>query len=289
MPRARGGGTLRGMADEGHPGVGAQDASDQARGEGAGASGPVGATAQARCLNCGEPPTGAYCAVCGQSARTGRLTLRDALFDAVEAVTDLDRPLWRTFVGLCLRPGVVAAEYAAGKRKRYVSPVKFALVCAAVEIVLIRIARPEAINSAPQTGIRSAQMYSEFSAAMFDFLGIVTLVTMPFLAFLMSSLFPRARRTVGESMALCLYVHGMCYLVQGLCTAIVPVSPRLTMGVTSFLPVVLLAWGARPFYGEGGWSAAWKSGLAYLAYAATYTLAFMGAFVLVVLVDIVIS
>lgn len=92
---------------------------------------PVATSAPA-CLNCGATPTGEFCHACGQRVTEGRLTLRTAVLEFVERSLSLERGLLRTFVEMCTDPGGVVRRYADGQRRRYVSPLAYMLIGAAV-------------------------------------------------------------------------------------------------------------------------------------------------------------
>lgn len=85
-----------------------------------------------RCPNCGTPLGGAYCHECGQKrAAPQELAAKNLLRDVLHEVTDLDSKVFTTFRALLLRPGLLTAEYLAGRRGRYLSPVKLYLIVSA--------------------------------------------------------------------------------------------------------------------------------------------------------------
>ncbi len=92
---------------------------------------------QARCLNCGSPLQGKYCTDCGQRASTRRFsvrTLRDE--DFWEQNFSFTRGLPRTLLQLPYRPGYVAMDYLAGKRRQYFPFVGLLLLLIAADVVL---------------------------------------------------------------------------------------------------------------------------------------------------------
>ncbi|MDQ3804914.1 MAG: DUF3667 domain-containing protein [Acidobacteriota bacterium] len=54
------------------------------------------------------------------------------LKNVLHEVTDLDSKVFATFKALLLRPGLLTTEYLAGRRGRYLSPVKLYLIVSAV-------------------------------------------------------------------------------------------------------------------------------------------------------------
>lgn len=77
------------------------------------------------CLNCHQPLAGEYCTRCGQRERGREVRVADLAGDALEDLSSLDSRLWRTLVGLLFRPGLVTAEYLAGRRASFVPPLRF--------------------------------------------------------------------------------------------------------------------------------------------------------------------
>jgi len=81
------------------------------------------------CRNCDAPLTGRYCAQCGQFDAPADPTLREILADAWDAFTSLDGKLATTLRLLLTRPGVPTRDYLAGRRARYLTPLRLYLVC----------------------------------------------------------------------------------------------------------------------------------------------------------------
>src|SRR5262245_11306654 len=70
------------------------------------AEGPSSSAATVqRCLNCDAELAGRYCAVCGQDAHRRVLSLRDAVEELIEDISQADARVWRTLRLLALRPG----------------------------------------------------------------------------------------------------------------------------------------------------------------------------------------
>jgi hypothetical protein len=90
------------------------------------ASGPAPA-ANGRCLNCATPLSGPYCAACGQAAQLKPLSLRYLLLALAGEIFDVDSKAWRSFLPLLFRPGHLTRQYIAGRRARYVGPVRLYL------------------------------------------------------------------------------------------------------------------------------------------------------------------
>ena len=88
---------------------------------------PAAADAVQRCRNCGAPAPDAYCPACGQETRPRLPTIREFAREAAGRYVALDGTLWRTLGALLFRPGMLTREYLAGRRRRYVRPLRLYL------------------------------------------------------------------------------------------------------------------------------------------------------------------
>jgi hypothetical protein len=88
--------------------------------------------ATARCDNCGAAVTGRYCAACGQRIEPPLHSLWHFSTVALEDLTHADSRLWRTLGALLFRPGHLTREFLAGRRARYLPPVRLYLVISVV-------------------------------------------------------------------------------------------------------------------------------------------------------------
>lgn len=91
------------------------------------------------CRNCGANATGEYCALCGQETRVKLPTARVFLREATGRYVSLDGRLWRMLAALLFRPGFLAREYFAGRRRRYIRPARLFLVLSLALFAAIRI------------------------------------------------------------------------------------------------------------------------------------------------------
>lgn len=74
------------------------------------------------CLNCGTEFEGDFCPKCGQSAETGRFTLKFIFGNLLAAILGRDGGIAYTLKNLFSRPGKMVVEILDGKRRKYVSP-----------------------------------------------------------------------------------------------------------------------------------------------------------------------
>lgn len=84
------------------------------------------------CPNCSASVTGGYCAECGQKViQVDELTLGHFGRQVAEEVGAFDFKTVRSLVSL-LRPGGLTSEYLAGRRQRYLSPLRVYFLAAAI-------------------------------------------------------------------------------------------------------------------------------------------------------------
>jgi hypothetical protein len=103
------------------------------------------------CLNCGNMDTGKFCSSCGQSFTDIDKPMKDVLHDLLE-ILNLDRSIVKTIVPFLFKPGFLSSEYLAGRRKKYLSPVKFYLFMSVVFFFVARAA--SSIPNADSKAIR---------------------------------------------------------------------------------------------------------------------------------------
>src|SRR6516225_4826461 len=89
---------------------------------------PGARAASAQCENCGAVVSGRYCAACGQRVEPPLHSLWHFTKTATEDLTHADSRLWRTLGALLFRPGYLTREFLAGRRARYLPPVRLYLV-----------------------------------------------------------------------------------------------------------------------------------------------------------------
>jgi hypothetical protein len=89
------------------------------------------------CTNCGSPTVSTYCADCGeQQPGHHDYALTHFAGHAVHELVHLDSKLLTTLRMLVTKPGMLTAEYFAGRRSRYVTPLRILLTVFAVYFLL---------------------------------------------------------------------------------------------------------------------------------------------------------
>ena len=81
-----------------------------------------------QCENCGAQLVGYYCAQCGQAAVDYRRSFRHVIADMLESFLNWDSKFFATIALLILKPWRLTNEFLAGKRVRYVNPLRLYLL-----------------------------------------------------------------------------------------------------------------------------------------------------------------
>src|SRR5216117_3852593 len=80
------------------------------------------------CENCGAQLQGHYCAQCGQAAVDYRRSFRYVIADVLDSFLNWDSKFFTTIALLILKPWRLTNEFLAGKRVRYVNPLRLYLL-----------------------------------------------------------------------------------------------------------------------------------------------------------------
>ena len=104
---------------------------------------PAGGPGEAgACRNCGTPLGGPYCARCGQRDAPADPTFAELAGEAWDAFVSLDGKVATTLRVLLTRPGELTVQYLAGRRSRFVTPLRLYLTCS-LGFFLLQAALPE--------------------------------------------------------------------------------------------------------------------------------------------------
>src|SRR5881397_2576960 len=80
------------------------------------------------CENCGAQLQGHWCAQCGQAAVNYRRSFRYVIADVLDSFLNWDSKFFTTIALLILKPWRLTNEFLAGKRVRYVNPLRLYLL-----------------------------------------------------------------------------------------------------------------------------------------------------------------
>src|SRR5215210_254919 len=105
------------------------------------------------CENCAAPLSGEYCANCGQHAIDYRRSLLRVLIDAADSFLNWDTKFLKSVGILIARPWRLTNDFNAGRRARYVHPLRLYLLASIAFFLvakLIHIAPSAAIQLDPK-------------------------------------------------------------------------------------------------------------------------------------------
>jgi hypothetical protein len=80
------------------------------------------------CENCGAPMAGPFCAQCGQAAVDYRRSFRHIIVDVLDSFLSWDSKFFATIGWLIVRPWHLTNQFLAGRRVRYVHPLRVYLL-----------------------------------------------------------------------------------------------------------------------------------------------------------------
>ena len=197
------------------------------------------------CSNCGVALSGRYCSSCGQRVDNEAHSLWHFLREATESLTHADSRLWATLQLLLRRPGYLTHEYFAGRRARYLPPLRVYLIMSVLFFVLnallsgtlgrkigVQVDTPVSTEGCadlkadfhwggklllPRLKEACGNMVADngrsFEESMVNNIGRAMFVFLPLMAALMKLLYWRPRRYYLEHLVLLLHNHACVFLL----------------------------------------------------------------------------
>jgi hypothetical protein len=92
------------------------------------------------CANCSSAVTGNFCQQCGQETVLHPPSAREFVHEFIGHYVALEGRLWKTLGLLLFRPGRLTLEYLAGRRVRYVQPLRIYLTLSLVLFAVMKYA-----------------------------------------------------------------------------------------------------------------------------------------------------
>jgi hypothetical protein len=87
---------------------------------------------ETNCLNCGTDVAGRYCQNCGQENIVNKQSAWSLITHFIYDIFHFDGKFFETMRYIFLRPGKVPSEYVAGRRQKYLDPIRMYLFTSAV-------------------------------------------------------------------------------------------------------------------------------------------------------------
>src|SRR4051812_10319837 len=94
----------------------------------------------AHCVGCGAVVTGRYCADCGEHTQPHDYSMKHFVGEVLETTAHVDGRVFTSFRSLLTRPGQLAKDFLAGKRKTRMGPVQMFVVCNVLYFLFLPLA-----------------------------------------------------------------------------------------------------------------------------------------------------
>lgn len=91
------------------------------------------------CRNCGNPASSNFCPECGQATKLHPPSVWEFFHEVVSHYVAAEGKLWRTLALLTLKPGRLTIEYLAGRRQRYIVPLRIYLTASFLFFALAQL------------------------------------------------------------------------------------------------------------------------------------------------------
>jgi hypothetical protein len=252
--------------------------------------------AGASCDNCGAVLVGPYCHQCGQPDVDHLSSVREFFAHLAAQLAGYDSRLIRTMRALFVRPGLLTAEYIAGRRVRYLPPLQVYLIGATL-LFLAASYNPMVVFNPGTRTFRSAlptmnfqdrlddadvarltahgvslELFGErFSNATTGHLSTFLVLIVPIFALLVAVTFLLARRPFAHHFLFALHWTGWYLLVL----AVLQLPPRgwlhaipLVTLVLVGAPFLYLLVAARRAYGTSWLAALFRAAILYTGFLA---------------------
>jgi hypothetical protein len=207
------------------------------------------------CPNCGAAGGSDYCPRCGQDNRRGRLDARHLVGEFLENLAELDTALLRTVLGLARSPGRLAADYVAGRRARYVSPLRFFLGATALFLLVHRFSGLDldaglgmgiSIDSSAPDAVEQVEAARGFFRAHMD---AVVVIALPLVALFQRLLFRRFGQNYTETLVYLFFLQGQLFLYGTALLALGAWRQEAVAPARVLAHLLMLCWANRGFYG----------------------------------------
>jgi hypothetical protein len=226
-------------------------------------------TGETRCLNCGEMLSGAYCHACGQKGSGPPMHLHDFVHELVHESLHFDSKIWLTLRLLLFSPGTLTRELIAGRRVRYVGPVRLFLVGSAILFGLLAFTTSAYVTTNADDREAAAHVDAEldealagadsvkgavlrivrkalhdprhFKEAIVGALSKSSFILAPIFALVTWKLFAKEQPFYVGHLYFALHLHAFAFLLLAAITALALVpGPLAGLARSAFLPVVLV-------------------------------------------------
>jgi hypothetical protein len=117
---------------------------------------------QHECATCGTHYEGNYCPRCGQSAKIGRYSFKNAILLFLDVWGLGNRGMFRSIRDLILRPGYMIRDYLRGMQMAYFPPFKMFFLLLALMLVVDSGLNIQLVNRDKQNEEETEQLFARF-------------------------------------------------------------------------------------------------------------------------------
>jgi hypothetical protein len=172
------------------------------------------------CANCNGTVETNFCPSCGQKSAIHRITVSHVVHEGLHSITHTDKGFLLLTKELITRPGIIAKEYIAGRRKRYFNPLSFIVISSALLAYVGSITGyMDKLTGAGSTRtgggrIPSAEWREVFQIASDSGKWLTLLFIAPLFALLSWLFFIKKKYNYGENLVLHSFIFGEAALIR---------------------------------------------------------------------------
>jgi hypothetical protein len=203
------------------------------------------------CPNCGAELKGAYCSECGQKAGHSNPSAHELLHEVWHEVLHLDGKLFATTRALLFRPGFLTREHFAGRRARYVPPLRLYLIFSVLYFGVVQLLPADAgrrsqfnLTVTPSAGETAADVQRELESkgfknqedarrqtneALVHYIPQAFFILVPFFAALVGLVNWRSGLNYPQHLYFALHVHSAAFAISAI-SQVAWVIPNASIG-----------------------------------------------------------
>jgi hypothetical protein len=231
------------------------------------------------CPNCGSTLEAAFCAQCGQKATPLNPSFGEFLHDLSHELAHVDGKIVQSSRFLLTRPGVLSREHFAGRRARYVSPIRLYLifsllyfaVAAFSPVSAVRVTyNPDPGEDPQHAETRRLELQAAANEVLTHWAPRAMFVLVPLFAGLIGLAARRSGRNYPQHLYFALHLHAAWFFAGAVTAAArIPKMPSLgnaVSGLASLYGAVYFVLAFRRAYDMSLGGAIWRAAVVGVTY-----------------------